>query len=83
MLNISIQRAQNQLVCVVDDDGVGRPQTGQAPTGRKSLGIEITRQRIERLMQGASVTIHDKLMNGAPAGTTVTIILPYQTNANA
>ncbi|MBL7727999.1 MAG: histidine kinase, partial [Dinghuibacter sp.] len=43
MLNISIQRAQNQLVCVVDDDGVGRPQTGQAPTGRKSLGIEITR----------------------------------------
>jgi two-component system, LytTR family, sensor kinase len=87
-LFISITRQHENLVCVVDDDGAGRSAEPTAtPINKKSLGIEITRQRMERLMREtrkpASVTIHDKKTNGLPAGTTVTVILPFQINQHA
>jgi two-component system, LytTR family, sensor kinase len=91
-LLISIFIASNQLVCIVEDDGVGRQNqpdkradlSTETLVGveKKSLGIEITKQRIERIMQAAGNTaalkIEDKANNGKPAGTKIIINLPYQ-----
>ncbi|MCX6318759.1 MAG: histidine kinase [Bacteroidetes bacterium] len=83
-LLVHFYKDQDQLVCVVSDDGVGRQQNETSNPEKKSLGISITQQRIERLMENtsrsASVTISDKVENGIPAGTEVTVILPIQTN---
>lgn len=85
-LLVSMRQVNGQLECIVDDDGAGRPAVQDIAPPRKSLGISITRQRIERLMetthQLASVTISDKINNGIAAGTTVTVILPMQTDNN-
>src|SRR6185436_7615756 len=40
-LAISVYKENDQLVCIVDDDGVGRSE--QKETGKRSLGIGITR----------------------------------------
>lgn len=82
-LAITIKRQGDKLICIIDDDGVGRqPKTQSSPEEKKSLGIEITQQRINRLMettkQKASIEIFDKTADGMPAGTTVTITLPLQ-----
>lgn len=81
-LLVNIFQEKNNLVCVVDDDGVGRPPEAEKAGVKKSLGISITRQRIERLTEitgsNASLHIKDKMMNGVPAGTEVTVILPIQ-----
>lgn len=84
-LFISIEKKEGSLVCIIDDDGVGRqPGNTATGTGKKSLGIDITQQRIARLMQAtkleAGIVIHDKKENGLPAGTTVIITLPIQTS---
>jgi ligand-binding sensor domain-containing protein len=87
-LIVSITKKDDQLICVIDDDGVGR-QENIAPisTERKSLGINITQQRIDRLMETtklfAGVVIEDKKENGVPIGTRVTLTLPLQTITNA
>lgn len=82
-LRIGVAKQMNQMICTVDDDGVGRSFEKKNASGKKSLGIAITEQRIERIMQTtgqhASIDIYDKKENELPAGTTVTIILPVQT----
>jgi ligand-binding sensor domain-containing protein len=87
-LLLSITQKEQQLVCVIDDDGVGRQENiASISTEKKSLGITITQQRIDRLMETtklfASVSIEDKKENGIATGTTVTLTLPLQTITNA
>jgi two-component system, LytTR family, sensor kinase len=82
-LSIAIKKQNDKLICVIDDDGVGRqPKTQTLAEEKKSLGIEITQQRIARLMQTtkqeASILIFDKTSGGLATGTTVTITLPLQ-----
>lgn len=83
-LLVHIYKENNQLVSIVDDDGVGRTPASKEDESKKSLGISITRQRVERLIENtslsASVQIKDKINNGMPAGTMVTVILPLQTD---
>lgn len=83
-LLVEVLQKNNQLICIIDDDGIGRQQkTAPALTENKSLGVEITQQRISRLMetthQYAAVIIEDKKENGLAAGTRVIITLPLQT----
>ena len=83
-LSVTVFEKDQNLVCEIDDDGVGRFQHKETPTAdTKSLGINITRQRIEKLVdstgQYANIHIKDKSENGIAKGTTVTIILPLQT----
>ena len=80
---VVVQKQADKLVCIIDDDGVGRQSKTQTlAEEKKSLGIEITQQRIARLMettkQEASIMIYDKKENGLATGTTVTITLPLQ-----
>lgn len=83
-LLVEVLQKNAQLVCIIDDDGIGRKQkAASALTENKSLGVEITRQRINRLMQTthqyAAVVIEDKKENSHAAGTRVIITLPLQT----
>jgi hypothetical protein len=87
-LTVSVIKKGVQLICVIDDDGVGRQENiNSISTEKKSLGIDITKQRIDRLMETtnlfASVYIEDKKENGMAIGTTVTLTLPLQTITNA
>jgi ligand-binding sensor domain-containing protein len=87
-LIVSVTKKEVQLICIIDDDGVGRQENvASISTEKKSLGITITQQRIDRLMETtklfASVTIEDKKENGIPTGTTVTLTLPLQKITNA
>lgn len=88
---VSITRAEKQLMCVVDDDGVGRQQAralkSQSGLGHKSVGLRVTEERLQligqRLGQDASVKIIDKVdVNGEPAGTQVIVQLPLMTLHN-
>ena len=83
-LYIQVFEKNNNLVCIIDDDGVGRHQKKEPLSPeKKSMGIFITQQRIEKLIettgQNATITIKDKTENGEAAGTEVTITLPMQT----
>jgi len=82
-LEINVMKKDDRLVCIIDDDGVGRQQKNEhMATENKSLGLEITQQRIKRLMettkQNASVVIEDKTENGISTGTRVILTLPLQ-----
>lgn len=86
-LLVHIFKKEDELVCIVDDDGAGRDPASINKPGKKSFGISITQQRIERLIEKtskkASVTITDKMENNQPAGTRVLVILPLQTTDHA
>jgi ligand-binding sensor domain-containing protein len=87
-LMVSVTKKEEQLICVIDDDGVGRQENATPiSTEKKSLGINITQQRISRLMETtklfAGVTIEDKKENDVLTGTRVTLTLPLQTKNNA
>jgi putative methionine-R-sulfoxide reductase with GAF domain len=87
-LRVAISKKEDQLVCEVEDDGTGRAAAETKPAAeKKSLGISITQQRIEKLVdnagKNASVTIKDKWEHGLPAGTKVIVILPLQIRRHA
>lgn len=88
-LDLSINIENDLLVFIIDDDGVGRDEIKKDPdmeTGKKSLGMEITRQRISKLKTEraeTSVRIIDKVKDGVPAGTTVIVSIPVKFKPNA
>lgn len=85
-LNIHISlAAPDMLQCVIEDNGVGREKASElkskTATKKKSLGMELTENRLLLLNQYASVhssiTIEDlKDDNGEATGTRVTLKIP-------
>lgn len=76
---------ENMLECVVEDNGIGREKAlefkSKSATGKKSLGMKLTEDRIAVLNQygqtNASVGIMDLVdSDGEAAGTRVTIKIP-------
>ncbi|MEO6611056.1 MAG: histidine kinase [Chitinophagaceae bacterium] len=86
-LDISIRIENNRLIYIIDDDGTGRSRKEEATAaGKKSLGMEITRQRISKLQENdseAGVQIIDKTSNGEPSGTTVIVSIPVKYKIHA
>lgn len=86
-LQLSFSPAGDQkLQVVIDDNGVGREKAGQLRSKqvlrKKSYGMQITENRISLLNQltavPTSLTIIDKKDEaGNAAGTTVTLIIPF------
>jgi tetratricopeptide (TPR) repeat protein len=74
---IHIKKQNDMMMCVVEDDGVGRTQAAQMETTKenKSLGMKITAERIDLLNRikkaAASVHLSDLLQ-----GTRVEVKLP-------
>ncbi len=82
-LTISFYLESGLIVCVIEDDGVGRKQASMVPsqqevTNKKSLALEITQERIEILNKTKKARIQlviedlvDKM--GGATGTRITL----------
>ena len=85
-VEINISQRDNNLVCVIQDNGIGRAKAeelkAQKTGGRKrSMGMQITRDRIEMINKlyntNNSVQIEDlKDETGHARGTRVELIVP-------
>jgi len=74
ILQIKIERDGDFILCTIEDNGVGRSSTAQAKnlTAHKSMGIGITRKRIELIHPENAVQIIDlKNEAGQRIGTRV------------
>jgi tetratricopeptide (TPR) repeat protein len=78
---------QNELLCFeVEDNGIGRKQSmhtnNKDSNGQKSLATMLTQERLEylKVQTGKNIffQIDDLMKNNKPAGTRVTIRIPYQ-----
>jgi LytS/YehU family sensor histidine kinase len=85
LLSISFSIRNKQLVCIIDDNGVGFSQAAEMEkrtTVHRSLGMEITKNRIETIGQlynmhiGISIRDKDTTNTKAATGTEVQIIIP-------
>ena len=84
-LNIEVTEEEDRLFFKITDNGIGRSQAAmfgsKSATKHKSMGMQITGDRIAQLQQlGAkesSVKIYDlMLMDGSAGGTEVIIKIP-------
>jgi len=85
MLTINIEKSGKHLVCLLEDNGVGREKARQLQANsslkHKSFGMKITEERLAAIgkVKGAKVEIID-LYNteGQARGTRVVIRLPFK-----
>ena len=87
-INIEFKKQNNQLVCIVDDNGIGIKQSIQNKNGdtngHHSVGIANIKNRIQLLNEKynlqSSVTIEDKskVSGNAESGTLITLRLPLE-----
>jgi len=83
-LDIIIQRSQEYLMIQVRDNGIGRhvakEKDSEYGDQQKSRGIDITRNRVEKLQPQfgeSGIEIKDLFSpEGKPSGTAVTLRLP-------
>jgi sensor histidine kinase YesM len=84
-INISIKKESNNLICIIDDNGIGRTRAAllkeQQMINHQSMGMKVTEDRLKILhelnMQRPSVTIVDLFDEShEPSGTHVEIIIP-------
>jgi LytS/YehU family sensor histidine kinase len=80
----------DNLCCIVEDNGIGRQQAAAIDAGNlsnfayQSKATALIKERLELLKQKtgkqASMVTEDKMDSGKPAGTRITIIIPYYNN---
>ncbi|NAS29969.1 hypothetical protein GTQ40_03200 [Flavobacteriaceae bacterium R38] len=81
-VSINFEKNGQMLVCEIDDNGIGREASGKKThihkRGRKSRGLEVTRQRLNTLNDSEdNIEITDKTDNsGNASGTKVIIRIP-------
>ena len=82
-LSVAIQREKNSLLCIIDDDGIGRKKSAEAHATnlpKTSLAMNISSQRIAWIQQdeglAANVNITDKYDGEVSTGTKVLLTLP-------
>jgi ligand-binding sensor domain-containing protein len=82
-LSIAIEKNENALICIIDDDGIGRTSADEIKINKLnkiSLGTNISSQRIEWLQKDAGlradVEITDKYDGKNASGTKVVLTLP-------
>ncbi len=84
-IDIEFQKNQNQLTCIVEDNGIGRKRSMElkiaVPVTKQSYGIALVESRLELLnnlydidMKILIVDLYNE--NGQPSGTRVIINLP-------
>jgi two-component sensor histidine kinase len=90
-LQISLNLAQDRLICIIEDNGIGRQKAGEIKTSKaishRSLGLSVTEERIRilnRLHEGISgIQIQDLTdASGKAIGTRVTLHLPFLNQTN-
>lgn len=77
-IQISISIADNKLLCVVKDNGSGRVKPTATSQNKKSMGTNITQERIN-LINKTNQTNYSLNYTDLPQGLKVEVILPYKT----
>ena len=77
-IQISISIADNKLLCVVEDNGSGRVKPTASSQTKKSMGTNITQERIN-LINKTNQTNYSLNYTDLPQGLKVDVILPYKT----
>lgn len=83
-VSIKFLKGEGNLKCIIEDNGIGRERSGQmkqlSKTERKSLGLQITSERLH-LLQGSVGPEFEDLKNeaGEPTGTRVIVMLMTKT----
>lgn len=84
-LRIEAKKTNNQLICIVEDDGIGREKSrnlqAKSVLKHKSLGMQITQERLNanKRIKGSRLQIEDLYTpEGEAQGTRVTVRLPYK-----
>lgn len=75
VITIRIKKEGDMMSCVVEDDGIGMQQPAAAAAEKKSLGMKITRSRIDILNKTKGTHASVKV-EGLTQGTRAEIILP-------
>jgi len=86
LITLSIKKENELLICIVEDNGVGREETMKntdKPNGHISLGTQVTLERLEILRQEknhkSGMEIIDlKDDSGIGIGTRVVLKIPYE-----
>ncbi len=84
LLSVRFTLLEEQLQCIIDDNGIGRAEAQRFRTlSHSSLGMHITRQRVESINQlyhtTIAIAIKDKwIAPGQPGGTTIEMLIPLQ-----
>jgi hypothetical protein len=83
LLKINVQKDGNQVICIIEDNGIGREKAKALKTrtalNRKSYGMQITQSRIEKSpIKIRSEIIDLKNEQGLGIGTRIIIYLPIQ-----
>ncbi len=83
ILKIKIDKQNNSLICVIEDNGVGRKEAAELKSKsstHKSFGMQITKNRIEAVNKlyniNASVEIEDLFSDNKASGTRVRLSIP-------
>ena len=85
LLQIQLSLKNGLIHCVIEDNGIGREKAGEIKKSRKShsksLGIEITRKRLDLINRLKKINMHLefedlKTPEGKPAGTKVMLFFP-------
>ncbi len=82
-LKISIKKTDNQIVCLIEDNGIGREHSAKInatkQSNKSSVGIQLTKDRIQKIAemynQSATIELSD-LSEENNTGTIVEIKLP-------
>jgi tetratricopeptide (TPR) repeat protein len=80
-LNVRFAMRGEQVICTVQDNGVGRNAAPKRahPDGSASLGLQLTNERLQllayKLGDTGRVTFTDLVEDGVPAGTRVEVLL--------
>ena len=87
-LDITVKVEKNILICVIEDNGVGRSRArtseSKSVETKKSMGIQITRQRLSLINGNAEIAGNDFVIEdlfddfGHAAGTKVILRLMYK-----
>jgi ligand-binding sensor domain-containing protein len=85
-ISVRFEKQDDELVCIVDDDGLGINASLQNNTliNKESMGIDNIRKRIdllnEKYRMNSSMDVEDKSTRPGEHGTVVTIHLPLKYN---
>lgn len=80
-LTVNVQRNRDQVVIIVQDNGIGREASRAIEKRRerkRSYGIAITKTRLLSLLESTDVQIEDLHEGSSSIGTRVVIRIPYK-----
>ena len=83
ILQIKIYREDKHLLCIIEDDGIGREaaraQQEKTLLQKKSVGMKITKERLQSFGGGTVAVTDLHHEDGSARGTQVLLRLPYKT----